>query len=293
MQAKEYTLNETMQTGTQKDCNGESVGQIDEAEFFALWAFFSKWSILIGRLFGIEMRVSIFILLGLVFWFGHVLFGYSFYPLLFLFIGISFSILLHELSHSLVAKYFQRKVLGIVLFPPFGGIAFLEIDTKRYHQNVLICLSGPAISFVIGILLYSISHDIKISHILYLSNTLEISPFSTAKFFHFLKAIAEINLLTALFNMIPLFPLDGGRILRDILLSLRIIELRTNFITLCISTVCFLGISVWALTERYYINVLIALVLIIVSFLSLSGWANKYGEENNHAEKNNYREDKS
>jgi Zn-dependent protease len=253
----------------------------------------NKWTILIGKPFGIDVRIHAFILLGLVFWFGHILFGYGFYPLLFLFIGISLSILLHELSHSLVAKYFKRKVLGILLFPPFGGIAFLDIDTKRYLQNVLICLSGPAMSFVIGIFLYSIGQNIKVSHILYLSDALGISPFSTARFFHFLKAISEINLLMALFNMIPLFPLDGGRILRDILLSLRIIELRTNFITLCFSIVCFLGISTWALIEKYYINVLIALLLITASFLSLSRWANKYGEENNNAEKNNYGEDNS
>jgi Zn-dependent protease len=281
MQAKEYTLNKTMQTGTQKDCNGQSVNQIDEAEFYAVWAFCAKWSFFFGRTFGIEIRVSIFILLGLVFWFGHILFGYSFYPLLFLFIGISFSILLHELSHSLAAKYFRRKVLGIVLFAPFGGIAFLDLDSRKYLQNILICLSGPAMSFVIGIILYSLCHITNISHILYLHDTLGISIYTSLSFFRFLNFIAVINFLMAFFNMLPLFPLDGGRILRDILLSLKIIEPRTNFITLCFSTVCFLGISIWALTERYYINVLIALLLITVSFLSLSRWANKNAEENN------------
>jgi Zn-dependent protease len=111
------------------------------------------------------------------------------------------SLLAHELSHSLVAKRNELPIHGITLFV-FGGVAHLEKEPTTPAVEFKMAIAGPAMSFSLAIVFYSITllfyRFNAPDYILSLGNYLFI-----------------INLVVGLFNLIPGFPLDGGRILRS------------------------------------------------------------------------------
>ena len=110
------------------------------------------------------------------------------------------SIVAHELGHSLTAIRRGVPVRSITLFI-FGGVAELERDSERAEDEFWIALAGPAVSLVLAGLFGLLSWV--------LSGLPE--PVSVA-----LGWLALVNLVVALFNMIPGFPLDGGRVFRAI-----------------------------------------------------------------------------
>lgn len=110
------------------------------------------------------------------------------------------SVLLHELGHSLVAQSQGIKVNAITLFP-FGGIASIAQESKTPGQAFWVAISGPAVSFALFVLLFVTS--------LALPATL---PLKTM-----LNHLAGINLVLAMFNMLPGLPLDGGQVLKALI----------------------------------------------------------------------------
>jgi Zn-dependent protease len=167
----------------------------------------------IGRLFGISLRLNYtwFIVFALVTWsltvyyFPHavphwdvgmrVLAGVITSLLLF---G---SVLAHELMHSIVAQAFGIPVHSITLFI-FGGVARMNEEPKRPRDELWMALAGPLASLVLGGIFY----------VLYIW----IGPHND-----FARVVTQwlalINIYLAAFNLVPGFPLDGGRILRSIL----------------------------------------------------------------------------
>lgn len=118
-------------------------------------------------------------------------------------LGMFASLILHELSHSLVARSYGLKVGGITLFI-FGGVAELEEEPHDPKSEFLIAIAGPLMSFALAALFYVVSSMMA-------GGT---EPSLTGAVFGYL---ALINLVLALFNMIPAFPLDGGRMLRAVI----------------------------------------------------------------------------
>ena len=113
------------------------------------------------------------------------------------------SVLLHELAHSFVAIRHGVRVVAIRLFI-FGGLAQVASEPESGRHEFLIALAGPAVSMFLGFgfgLLFGI---------LWVSGM--TGPVATVAGY-----LAETNIMLAIFNMIPGFPLDGGRILRAIL----------------------------------------------------------------------------
>lgn len=113
------------------------------------------------------------------------------------------SVLAHELSHALVARRFGLRVRDITLFI-FGGAASLEGDPKRPRDEALIAAAGPVTSLVIGAILWGI--DVAVSQ----QQVVAIVGW-----------LGFINISLGLFNLIPGFPMDGGRILRALLWKVR------------------------------------------------------------------------
>ena len=111
------------------------------------------------------------------------------------------SIVLHELGHSLVAIARGVQVRAITLFI-FGGIAKTEKDSETAATEFYIAIAGPLVSFVLAGLFYLM----KIIAASY--NAIATEAFSW---------LATINLVLAVFNMIPGFPLDGGRVFRALI----------------------------------------------------------------------------
>lgn len=107
------------------------------------------------------------------------------------------SVILHELGHSLVARAQGIKVNSITLFV-FGGVASIERESKTPREAFQVAIAGPAVSLVLFGLFYLLSQVLPLS---------EVAQ-------QIVRDIATINLVIALFNLIPGLPLDGGQVLK-------------------------------------------------------------------------------
>ncbi len=128
------------------------------------------------------------------------------------------SVLAHELSHALVGRRGGIIVRRITLFV-FGGMAHMEKEPPDWRSELVMAAAGPITSLVIGIICLSLSAA--------LTGPLELDPGNGAAHLAALSPMATlllwlglINVLLALFNLVPGFPLDGGRVLRAILWGL-------------------------------------------------------------------------
>ncbi len=110
------------------------------------------------------------------------------------------SVLAHELMHSVVAKSMNIDVKTITLFF-FGGIANISTEKLKPKTEFWIAISGPILSIYLGILFLFISMIVKNNSFL----------------FPITFYIYQINFILGIFNLIPGYPLDGGRVLRSIL----------------------------------------------------------------------------
>jgi Zn-dependent protease/CBS domain-containing protein len=170
----------------------------------------------LGRIFGIEIGLHftwIVIALLIVFslaghfretnpqWGDHVVFMTAIAT------GVLFfaAIIAHELAHSLVAKSRGLPVKSITLFA-LGGVSQLEKDAEDAKTEFLVAIVGPITSFVIGAILLA------------LSAAFGGSPLTTPNtpVLAMMVWLGYINVMLALFNLVPGFPLDGGRVLRSI-----------------------------------------------------------------------------
>jgi Zn-dependent protease/predicted transcriptional regulator len=183
-------------------------------------------SIRLGRLFGIEIGLdySWFI----IFFFLTIILGYAwqhYWPspatswILGFFTSIIFfaSILAHELAHSLVSQRYGIPVKSITLFI-FGGVARITREPPRPMVEFKMALAGPLASLGIGVFfgLLTIASCGGFSRAWDFAQGIIEPPSAIALMFLWL---AYINVLLAAFNMIPGFPLDGGRVFRSIVWS--------------------------------------------------------------------------
>ncbi len=164
------------------------------------------WSWRLGRLAGIDLYVhATFLLLlawlGVVYWRqggpAAALHGLTLILLLF---GC---VVLHELGHALTARRFGIDTRDIVLLP-IGGVASLERMPEDPRQEILVALAGPAVNLLIAAFLW-----------LTLGVT-TVNSWQENSLLHgdLVQNLLVLNLFLALFNLLPAFPMDGGRVLR-------------------------------------------------------------------------------
>ncbi len=175
----------------------------------------------IGSLFGIEIRLHIswLVIFALVFftlWEGEYRVNYPFWSqekrlLVSVITALLFfcSIIAHELSHSLVARRFNMSVSSITLFL-LGGVANLRQEPPSAKAEFFMASAGPAMSLVIGLIGISLSNLIDITTAPSLQVVVAVAGY-----------LGFINLALAAFNMLPGFPLDGGRVLRSAIWAVR------------------------------------------------------------------------
>lgn len=181
----------------------------------------------VGRIFGINIHIDwswIFIFLLVTWNLAGVVFP-SLHPdwdmttniLLGIVAALLFflSILLHELAHSLVAKARGLPVRRITLFF-FGGVSNIEREPPSPKTEFLMAVVGPLVSILLGIGFFWLGRQNVPALTTGLSDPTQLlrnlDPLSTM-----LLWLGPINVIIGLFNLIPAFPLDGGRILRSIL----------------------------------------------------------------------------
>jgi Zn-dependent protease/CBS domain-containing protein len=172
-----------------------------------------RWSYKLARVAGIDVRVhaTFLLLLAFVGFQGYAgtrtlagaLAGIGFILLVF------FIVVLHEYGHALAARRYGIPTRDITLLP-IGGVARLERMPREPRQELVIALAGPAVNAVLAVLLWA-----------YLRAAGTPDPMAPAdeRFFGLgvARQLLSVNVWLALFNLIPAFPMDGGRVLRALL----------------------------------------------------------------------------
>jgi Zn-dependent protease len=176
----------------------------------------------IARIKGIDIRVHITFALLLVWaalewglWRGLGLAG-ALYGVVF--IGLLFvCVTLHELAHSLVAQRYGATVRGITLLP-IGGVAYLDEKPERPAQELWMALAGPAVNIVLAGLIGAVALPLLGWRVL---NGLGVlwGTLNGLTIERLLVDLLSANLGLAIFNLLPAFPMDGGRVLRSLLAS--------------------------------------------------------------------------
>ncbi|MFZ1703629.1 MAG: site-2 protease family protein [Saprospiraceae bacterium] len=126
------------------------------------------------------------------------------------FLCIFACVVFHEFGHALMAKKFNVVTRDIIL-SPIGGVARLESLPKNPFQELMIAFAGPAVNLVIAAIL------IPILYFGFDTGWPRLDDFKYDKPVEFFKYLAFVNVGLFMFNLVPAFPMDGGRILRSIL----------------------------------------------------------------------------
>jgi len=227
-------------------------------------------SVKIFEIFGISVYLHITFLLFILLLFVFFLFTEGIIAgivSLFLVSFLFLIVLIHEFSHSIVAKAFGFNVRKITLLP-LGGAADVEIK-ENPKAEIFIALAGPLFNILFAwicfVLLFSLTPNWK--HYLAI-----FSPKFSLDFFGFLGWLIWINFILAIFNLLPAFPMDGGRILRAFL-AVFMDYLRATKISVKIAKILFMlmgGIGLLLIITK--ISVFNGVLLVFISmFLLVAG----------------------
>lgn len=171
-----------------------------------------KWSLNLGRISGIKILVhwTFLILIGWIVFsemqrgsdLSATLWSVGFVMTIFV------CVVLHELGHALTAKRYGVNTKMITLLP-IGGVASLERIPENPKQELMIAVAGPAVNVVIALVLWLILPPMR--------EMPDEEFFSRITPANFLYLLFFVNLMLVIFNAIPAFPMDGGRVLRALL----------------------------------------------------------------------------
>ena len=195
-----------------------------------------NWSWNVGAIAGIRVFIhwTLLALLGMVGWSGRHADGGALAAMA-LYAGVFGCILLHELGHALAARRYGIATRSITLFP-FGGIAALERMPTTPKRELVVALAGPAVNVVIALLLLPI---------------VMLTGWGVN--------LLWINLMLVAFNLLPAFPMDGGRVLRAALAS-RMDPIRATRIAVGIGRV----IAVLFVVGGIFLNPFLILIALVV-----------------------------
>ncbi len=169
-----------------------------------------RWSWKIGRIAGIDIRVHATMLLLLA-WAAVQAYQMTGTPagavsgVLFV-VALFLSVVLHELGHALTARRYGVPTQEITLLP-IGGVARLAYVPREPRQELHVALAGPAVTLVIIVVLYVALRLLGISP---LASTADVLTSRGG----WLRQLMWTNVSLFLFNLLPAFPMDGGRVLR-------------------------------------------------------------------------------
>ena len=206
------------------------------------------WSLRLFRIAGTDVKVHVtFLLLLGFFWLQG---GAAAAAML---LGIFGCVLLHEFGHIAMARRFGVRTPDVILLP-IGGVARLERMPDEPRQELLIAIAGPLVTLVIAVALYA-----------WLAATGTPPPLVSGLYGvpgGYLEELYRINVLLLLFNLIPAFPMDGGRVLRALLAS-RLGLPRATRIAATIGQMLAFAIGFYAISQGAILLVLIAFFIFI------------------------------
>lgn len=214
-----------------------------------------QWSVPIGTVAGSEIRIHLTFLL-LLLWIGIVHYqqggpAAATEGVLYV-IAVFACVVLHEFGHAIAARRYGISTPRITLLP-IGGVAELERMPEKPSEEIVVALAGPLVNVVIAAVL-----------MLLVGATVDGQALSSMEDprVGFAARLAAVNIWLVLFNLIPAFPMDGGRVLRA-LLAMRYPRVRATEIAGAIGQVAAFGFGFLGLLSG---NVLLIFVAIFVYF---------------------------
>lgn len=170
-----------------------------------------KWSWRVGRVAGINvyLHATLLILIG---WVGYEYYRWRHQPRdvveAVLFISCFFVIvLLHELGHAMAARHYGIRTRDITLMP-IGGLARMECLPAEPYQELVVALAGPAVNILLAVVYWGAVNP--------MTDAMNLEQLHVGGG-HFLHKLVWANVGMAVFNLVPAFPMDGGRVLRALL----------------------------------------------------------------------------
>jgi len=167
-------------------------------------------------------------------------------------LGLFLSVLLHEAGHAAAARQYSIKTLEIVMLP-LGGLSRLERQPKP-AEEFWVALSGPLVNFVIGAAMlgwtYARGGAVLLGH------------WQNATDENLVARLAVANLILAFFNLLPAFPMDGGRVMRSLLAARRSLEEATR-LTARMGTVIAALLGLYGLLSANFLFVFIAFFIYV------------------------------
>ncbi len=214
-----------------------------------------RWSFRIGTIAGIRVQVHVTFLL-FVGWvaisqglltgqIGRALGGVA------LLLSIFGCVLLHELGHALAARRFGIRTRDIVLLP-IGGVARLERMPEKPQQEIVVAIAGPLVNVVI------------IAALWFLMGGAMVAPDPTTLKMGPLQTLQWVNFMMVAFNLIPAFPMDGGRVLRA-LLAFRLPYVRATRIAATVGQGIALLFGIAGLAFNYPMLIFVALFVFLAA----------------------------
>ncbi len=219
-------------------------------------------SLKLGKFFGIDTYVHpTFWLLPLFVLFQSAGTGFAnvAFNLLFVF-GVFFCVALHEVGHALAARAYGIGTRNITLYP-IGGVAMLERIPEKPWREIAVALAGPAVNVVIAL---AILLGVVVGGLLV--------PWSDAPASHPEALIGRLfiaNVVLCVFNLLPAFPMDGGRVLRAAL-SMRVSRLRATELAVKVGTVVAVGMLVAGAALGHLMLMVVAVMVWMVGQAELA-----------------------
>ena len=225
-----------------------------------------NWSIKLCKIKGIDIKVHLTFVLILV-WAAYqwgvntgkglegALFGVVVTLLLFL------CVTLHELGHSFQALRFGIPVKDITLWP-FGGLARIERMPEKPSQELLIAIAGPLVNLVIGFGLLLVSQVLQIRGWLAIDQLFQV--LGDVSWQGLLAYLIMANFALAIFNLLPAFPMDGGRVLRA-LLAMRMDHAKATRWAVGIGQTLAWALGLWGFISGGYTLILIAIFVYLAA----------------------------
>jgi stage IV sporulation protein FB len=209
-----------------------------------------SWSIRVGRVAGTEVKIHLTFVL-LLLWYAMDAYreggrSAAFAETLFM-LALFGCVLLHEFGHIFMARRFGVRTPDVLLLP-IGGVARLERMPEEPRQELLIALAGPAVTFAIAAALLI---GLRLANV-------DLQPQEPLNQTPFAVRIMYVNVILLLFNMVPAFPMDGGRVLRA-LLAMRLGLVRATRIAARVGQGLALLLAAFAIYESNLVWLLITL----------------------------------
>jgi len=226
-----------------------------------------KWSFSIAKIGGTQVRIHATFFLLLAF------FGFYYYQqggVETAFVGVTFicvlffCVLLHEFGHVLAARRYGIHTPDITLLP-IGGMARMERMPKRPLHELVVALAGPLVNVVIAVVLWIVLGGVAAFEPFMVDQgegvEAEVFMISWAVLPH---AILFANIILAVFNMVPAFPMDGGRVLRAMLASFMPYTQATRYAATIGQGIALVG-GFYALLNGLFLLALIAMFIFFMA----------------------------